>query len=369
MFFNNKIRKITFAIFFCLLLIVVGISISSISISIPYFVITPGSATEVGPLVSVGGKSAPEKGEFFLTTISIRQGKEIDYLLAKLSKEIELVPENNILAPDQSQEDYDREQAENMLASKNNAIIAAFRQADKPLRVKKEGIEIFGLVKNQHNGLQQGDLITAIDQTPTLTAEELIGYLSTKKAGDQVVVHLVRNKQELDQTVTLIQLPVQAGEKPRAGLGIMPIARIRVVTNPPVVIHTEDIGGPSAGLMFSLEVLNQLVPEDLTRGYKIAGTGTIDDQGNVGQIGGIQHKIVAANAAGAQIFFCPKDLQPGDDNEKVVKQKVKELGLPIKIVPVATLKEAVDYLEKLPELTNMNSFQGETIDSYRVSVI
>lgn len=363
---NNKKWKIGFAIFFSLLLIVAGLSVI---ISIPYFVIQAGSANEIGPLVKVQGTTHHEKGKFFLTTVSIRQGKEIDYLLTKLFNDVELVPENHILAPNQSQEDYDREQAENMLASKNDAIISAFTLAGKPLTVKKEGIEVFDLVKNQPNGLQTGDLIQGVDQTSTLTPDELIKYLSTKKAGDHVIVHLVRNNQAHDQPITLIQLPVQPGEKPRAGLGIVPMTHIQVISDPPVQIHTEDIGGPSAGLMFSLEVYNQLVPEDLTRGYLIAGTGTIDDQGNVGQIGGIQHKIVAANDVGAQIFFCPKDLQPGDDNEKTVKAKVKELGLHIKIVPVATLKEAVDYLEKLHPLTSMNSFQVKSLDSYRVSVI
>lgn len=117
-----------------------------------------------------------------------------------------------------------------------------------------------------------------------------------------------------------------------------------------VAINSENIGGPSAGLMFSLEVYNQIVKEDLTKGYKIAGTGTMDAEGNVGQIGGIQHKIVAAHKADVDIFFYPRDITEYDTNEKEINEQVKEEGYTdIKIVPVSTLKEAIEYLEKLPE--------------------
>ncbi|MFP3361706.1 S16 family serine protease, partial [Planococcus sp. SIMBA_143] len=75
--------------------------------------------------------------------------------------------------------------------------------------------------------------------------------------------------------------------------------------DPSIKINTDEIGGPSAGLMFSLEIYNQLTEEDWTKGYEIAGTGTINDEGEVGPIGGIKQKIVAADGSGAEIFFAP----------------------------------------------------------------
>ena len=76
---------------------------------------------------------------------------------------------------------------------------------------------------------------------------------------------------------------------------------------PKVTVKTDEIGGPSAGFMFSLEIYNQLTEEDLTKGYQIAGTGTIDADGTVGPIGGIEQKIVAADKAGAEFFFAPNE--------------------------------------------------------------
>ena len=80
-----------------------------------------------------------------------------------------------------------------------------------------------------------------------------------------------------------------------------------LIVHPKVTVHSDEIGGPSAGFMFSLEIYNQLTKEDLTKGYKIAGTGTISTDGTVGKIGGIEQKVVAADKAGAEIFFAPNE--------------------------------------------------------------
>lgn len=92
-------------------------------------------------------------------------------------------------------------------------------------------------------------------------------------------------------------------ETKKPGIGIVLVEDKDVKTNPEVKINTEQIGGPSAGLMFSLEIYNQLVEEDITKGYRIAGTGMISSDGTVGPIGGIEQKIVAADREGAEIFL------------------------------------------------------------------
>ena len=90
-------------------------------------------------------------------------------------------------------------------------------------------------------------------------------------------------------------------------MGIGLVDDREIISDPKVKIKTESIGGPSAGLMFSLEIYNQLTKNDLTKGHSIAGTGTIDPDGTVGRIGGIDKKVVAADNEGAEIFFAPDD--------------------------------------------------------------
>lgn len=106
----------------------------------------------------------------------------------------------------------------------------------------------------------------------------------------------------------------------RAGLGVSLITDRNVKVKPEVDMDIENIGGPSAGLMMSMEIYNQLTKEDETKGHHIAGTGTIDDEGKVGPIGGISQKVVAADKAGADIFFAPNE---GGKKDLTTKKRSK----------------------------------------------
>ena len=120
-----------------------------------------------------------------------------------------------------------------------------------------------------------------------------------------------------------------------------------------VTFDTSGVGGPSAGLMFTLDIYDQVNNEDLRKGRKIAGTGTIESDGSVGEIGGAALKVVAAAKAGADIFFVPKNpvdeetLKKDPDAKTNYEEAVaaaKDLDTDMKIVPVTTVQEAIDYL-------------------------
>ncbi|WP_127495200.1 S16 family serine protease [Paenibacillus glycanilyticus] len=112
-----------------------------------------------------------------------------------------------------------------------------------------------------------------------------------------------------------------------------------------ITISASDVGGPSAGLMFALQSLNLLLDEDFTRGFRIAGTGTIDKDGNVGSIGGIALKVVTADRAGAELFLAPKD------NYKEAAAKAKELRSEMKVIPVTSLGSAIAAIQDEAGLT------------------
>jgi Lon-like protease len=329
-------------------------------IPIPYFAIGPGKVVEVGPLVTVGKEKGNEEGSFRLTTISMKQGAPVDLLLSRWTSTTELIPEEHILAEDEDKRDYQRRQTVNMRLSQNQAIVAAFRHAKRPVSQKVLGVEVERVLKEGTTSLKEGDVIKRIDGEPVASTQQLISRLSRKRAGERVALTLLRNGKEMRITASLVPLRVEPGSKPRAGLGIVPVEKVEVKTTPPTHIDAQEIGGPSAGLMFALEVLNRLVPEDLTRGYRIAGTGTITADGEVGQIGGIQHKVVAADKAGMDLFFCPKDIRPEDQNEKTAKQTVKRLGIKMRVIPVSDLDEAVQALKKLPP-REQASFKSKTL--------
>lgn len=351
----NPKRRIFFGIIAFLILL--GILSSPIA-SIPYYAMQPGSAEDVAQFLKVNGKPVQEdKGTFYLTTVGLGKASVMDWIRSQYSRELKLIPEEQILANFQDDEEYERQQKENMLESQHAALITAFKEAKKPVKVNYLGVEVFSLRKE--NDLQVGDLITAIDGNPILRKEDLFAYLEKKEIGDQVKVSVKRNKQQngketrakIEKVITLVDVSQPAEGKKRAGLGIYPMTREQVSTTPPVSIEAGEIGGPSAGLMFTLEVYDQITNGDLTQGKKIAGTGTINDQGKVGQIGGIEFKVRAADEEGAQIFFAPKDQLSTDQNEKAAYQAAKEIKTKMKIVPVATFQEALRYLQNLEQIS------------------
>jgi PDZ domain-containing protein len=328
-----------------IILLIVGICFL---IHVPYYAMQPGEAIDTGTVISVDGGYTEKAGDFYLTTVAMKQANVFDYLLAKVNKKIELVPEKEVLAEDENDKQYEQQQVANMLESQHSAVIAAFHESKKPYRVTYKGVEVLGVTPGSKNHLRTGDIIQSIDGKQTVTTHQLMDLFKAKKAGDTVTVGLLRGKKKVTEKATLISLDTGNNKEKRVGLGFLPMNRLLSLTsNPKVNFKTNNIGGPSAGLMFTLEILNQLNPKDLTKGYEIAGTGTISPTGEVGQIGGIHHKIVAAVEKKAGIFFVPKDKYEEDDNEAIAKKTVKELGAEMKIVPVANLKDAIQYLNAL----------------------
>ncbi|WP_044642581.1 SepM family pheromone-processing serine protease [Risungbinella massiliensis] len=340
----SKRRIISFSILF-ILFILIGIGFL---VPIPYYVMKPGSAMDVEPYVQVEVPQKDENGKFYLTTISLQEGSVIDYLIDRFSDQIELIPNEQLLAPGETDEEYEREQRENMEESQHFALISAFQYTKQPIRVEKIGLEVFRILEGVRTGLQPRDLIQKVDNQAVTSVEGLSKILQGKQVGEKVPVTLVRKGKSITVEVPVIELPGKPNEPKRHGFGFTAFVKTSVTTTPKAKIQTENIGGPSAGLMFTLETIDQLLPENLTNGYQVSGTGTIDDKGNVGQIGGIQYKVMAADRQGAHIFFTPKDIQPHDNNEKIAKETAKKIGTKMEIVPVANVQEAIEYLKKKP---------------------
>jgi Lon-like protease len=192
--------------------------------------------------------------------------------------------------------------------------------------------------------LRAGDRIVEVDGKKLQSAEQFIEYVGQKTKGESVKITFERKGKK--KTVQLALQPFPEHPK-RVGIGISLVTDSEIVTDPPVEIKSEEIGGPSAGLMFSLEIYNQLIEEDITKGYTIAGTGTINEKGEIGPIGGISQKIIAADKAGADIFFAPNEKGAKDSNYREALKTAKDIGTKMKIVPVDTFDEALRYLQTL----------------------
>lgn len=329
------------------LIVVAILMMGAVFYSLPFYVSKPGMAKELEPIIEVeDGTKA--KGSYMLTTVRMGKANIYSYIEAKLFDYVEIYPEDAILHESETQEEYNARQLHLMAGSKLNAIEVAYRKAGFPVDYKYNGVYVVQVIPDMpaEGKLLAGDRVIKVDAQKFPSSEDFIEYVGKKKAGDEVILTIKRNKET--KTVKLNVQPFKEDPN-KVGIGISLVDDKEIIVQPKVTVKTDEIGGPSAGLMFSLEIYDQLMEDDFSRGYKIAGTGTIDPQGNVGPIGGIDQKVVAADKAGAEIFFAPNEKGSSDSNYRVAVKTAREIDSKMKIVPVDLIDDAINYLKKLPD--------------------
>ncbi|SFL68025.1 YlbL family protein [Geodermatophilus ruber] len=307
-------------------------------VPVPYVAQVPGPTfntlgeVDGEPIISVEGRERNEtEGELTLTTVGVsRAGLSlVEAVQGWFDSEVSVVPEESVYPPDRTEEETREANRQAFLTSEEAAEAAALGELGYPVKVVVRGLA----EDSPSEGLlEEGDAIESVDGRPTPDTETLDEVLSAIPGGSTVPVGYTRLGQPGTASVTT--RPAQ--DRPGSMLGVL----VREQPSAPfdVDIRVEDVGGPSAGLMLALGILDLVGDTDLTGGAKVAGTGTIDAEGAVGPIGGIQLKMVAASDIGAELFLVPADNcadavaapQPG-----------------LTIARVATLDDALDALADL----------------------
>lgn len=312
------------------------------------YISRPGDAYELSPFVEVEGSEDDDEGTLSLMTVTMFNATPALYIMAQFQEGYKVLDPEQVRSPHESDEEYNVRQLKLMSDSQVNALQVAFEQAQLPYEVSSNGVFIMNVLEDGAAAglLSPGDRLLEIDGESYGSMEEFLDYLSTKQVGDEVALVIERDERRLNQTITLAPLPT---EPERAGIGISFVEDKDIETTPQVLIDSEAIGGPSAGLMFTLEILNQLLDEDITQGYDIAGTGTMESDGTVGRIGGIDQKIIAADRAGIDIFFAPDDEPESGlpSNYEVALETAQEIDTEMDIVPVTDIESVLDYLSEL----------------------
>jgi len=320
------------------------------------YIMKPGSAYDVSKFVTVENDYTENKGSMSLMTVAMQQATPFSYLWAKTQKYQKLMDINQVRNPLEDEEEYNVRQLKLMSDSQFNAKYIAFQKAGLQTTIHFDGVFVLNVLDGGASDglLKAGDEIIEVDGHKISNQQMLVDLLKPKELGDKATVKFIRNKNEQEVTITLKGIP--RAEEKRAGLGISYAESKSIETNPKVTMKTEDIGGPSAGLMFTLEILDQLLKEDLTKGYAVAGTGEMLVDGSVGRIGGIDYKVIAADRDGMEIFFAPDDeISPElkakhpelESNYATAVKTAKEIGTKMKIVPVKTVDDAINYLKQL----------------------
>lgn len=312
---------------------------------LPYYIYKPGHADSLENMVEIE-HSYKATGDMHLVTVSGGQATPVQYTLAKFRAFHEIVPIEEARPEGISDDEYMRHQLMLMENSQQASTVVAYRAAGENYTIEQNGIYIIGVVENMPADgiLQPGDRIHKVDGKYMKEANDLVEYVKKKKAGDKIQIDIDRDGKHMTEFIEVVSFP---DDKEKVGIGIQLVTEQKVTVDPPVQIKSGNIGGPSAGLMFALEIYNQLTEEDITKGYDIAGTGEIDFEGNVLRIGGIDKKVVAANRQEIDIFFAPNESGEKDSNYQVAKETAEKINTSMKIVPVDTFEDALHYLEQL----------------------
>lgn len=325
--------------------IVLLIFLFGVTYELPYYIYKPGMVDNLDNVVEVEGGYGSE-GHLHLVTVSGGQATPVQYIAAKLLSFHEIIPVEDARPEGISDGDYLQLQLKMMEGSQNASKYVAYKAAGEQAEIKFNGVYVMNVVENMPADqiIQIGDQIKKVDNKQIQEATDLTDYVGNKTAGDVIELEIVRDDTTVTETVEVKEF---VDDDTRVGIGIQLITDEEVVVSPEITFSSGDIGGPSAGFIFALEIYDQLTDEDWTKGYEIVGTGEIDYDGNVHRIGGIDKKVVAADREGIDFFFAPNEQGKADSNYKVAKHTAELIGTDMDIIPIDTFDDAITYLEEL----------------------
>jgi PDZ domain-containing protein len=314
-------------------------------VRVPYVALAPGPTYNTlgpdpvdaaKPVISVTGHQVYEDtGNLNMTTISVVVPLTLAQALRGWFRhDYAVVPRDAIYPPDKSTEEVRKEDEADFKESQSSATTAALRYLGYKGTVRviadsvRKGAPADGVI-------QVGDALVSVDGTAVTGRKRLVELITARRPGQPVRLGLLRSGKAMTVSLRTASMTEKDGTV-RAVIGVTPVDRVEFPVK--VTISLGDIGGPSAGLMFALGIIDKLEPGSLTDGRFIAGTGTIDDQGVVGPIGGIQQKLIGARRKGASVFLVPAD------------NCAEALSSPpdgLKLIKVSSLRSALSELHKL----------------------
>lgn len=313
-------------------------------VQVPYVAISPGPTYDTlgkdaagNPVIQVNGQQTyGTNGELRMTTVSLNDGLNLFTALGLwASGRYALAPREEYYKPGETNEQVKQENIQQLQDSQTAAQVAALRHLGYPVQVVAK--EIVSGSPADHV-LAPGDRLITVNGKQIKESTEVAAALTGTKPGQRVPVAFQRSG-GAEQTAELTL--AHRDDRAQGFLGLTAVDRVNAPFN--VAISLQDVGGPSAGLMFTLAIIDRLTPpgkpeSDLAAGRHIAGTGEISETGQVGPIGGISFKVVGARESGATDF-----LVPAHNCAEAVSARPDGLNL----IKVSTLDDALTQLENL----------------------
>lgn len=318
----------------------------------PYLLVAPGSVQELSDQIEFAGDGVPPVssagGQISLVTVETSQATIADHFYVRMRSDLALIPMERTRTPGASDADERRRDEAMMMSSQEIAEYVAFRHLGYEARFVGDGALVEGVSTGTAapGKIEPGDVIVSIDAHPIKVSTEIRDSIGSKTVGDSVKVGLQRQGNQFEVDLPLSK-STDGADRPVVGV-LVTTLNPRVETPFDARFNVENIGGPSGGLAFALEIVDSLSPGDLTAGKSIVATGAISPNGAISPVGGVYQKAIAASRVGADYFLVPA-------------ANYAEIGSSIggtKVVPVESLDSAVEFLKKLKSGTEPKSPRG-----------
>ena len=303
---------------------------------LPYYIYTGGGTINVKDKIHIENKET--KGDFNLCYVEQINANIPTFLLSKLLSNWDSVSKEEVSLNDKEdiKDIYKRDKIY-LEEANQNAIFVAYKKAGKSVNILDKHLYIIYLEEDSDTDLKIGDDILEIDGSKINSLADISKILDSYEVGSKLNIKVKRNGKEM------MKYAIVHEKDGRKLIGIALTSIYDYEVDPKIIFtFSNSESGPSGGFMVTLAIYNQLIDSDISNGLKIAGTGTIDIEGNVGSIGGVKYKLKGAVDSKSDIFLVPA----GENYEEAIKYK-KKYHYDIKIIGISTFEEAIEKLESM----------------------
>jgi len=300
----------------------------------PYIIYKSGGTINLEDRIEVETKYNQE-GTLSMSYVTAMKGTIPFIALSYVMPDWDLIPLEEITGKDNDYEDVLEKGKEYLNEGIDNAIISAFKAAGYGLTIKDTINKVMYISEDANTDIEIGDIVLSINNVEVENLDEVKAYVNTLNENDIVSIQVINNDKTYERNAKIYK---DTDDSLKIGIAFK--TTYDYETEIPVTVKMKDNeSGSSGGFMMSLAIYNALTKDDITKGLNIVGTGTISNDGTVGEIGGVKYKVLAASKKDADIFMCP---EANYDEAIQIKEK---RDLDIEIISVATLKDAIEYLE------------------------
>lgn len=302
------------------------------NIPLPYYIMAPGGIINVNDRIKLDDKNEMS-GTLNLLYVSEYKATVASSLMSFILKDWDLNKIEDIQVSDETSKEIDLRNKLMLDNSRQNAILVAYQKANKEIKINK--VENIVVATTVSNGIEIGDKIISVGGIDIQNITQLQEIVKNSEVGSKLKVKLISDNREEEIDVEVVEIDSLKQ------IGVVMVTNYDYELDPDIDIEFKaSEGGSSGGLMIALNVYNAIGDVDITYGHKIAGTGTIDLLGNVGEIDGVKYKIIGAYKNNMELVFVPEG-----NYEEAIKT-VEDRNYDMKVVAVSTFDDALDYLEK-----------------------